>query len=63
AAIIASASGVIGLYVSYYLGVASGAAIVLTSTLLFGLAWLLRTLKSAMLRSASEPKQALQTHV
>jgi len=64
AAIIASASGVIGLYVSYYLGVASGAAIVLTSTFLFGLAWLLRTLKSALLRSeVSESKQVAQTHV
>jgi manganese/iron transport system permease protein len=64
AAVIASASGVIGLYVSYYLGVASGAAIVLTSTVFFGLAWLLRTLKSAMLRSeAVEQKQAVHTHV
>lgn len=62
AAAIASASGVIGLYISYYLGVASGAAIVLTSTVFFGLAWLARTLKSAMLRSqVSEPTGALQS--
>ena len=39
AAAIASISGVIGLYVSYYLGIASGAAIVLTCTVIFGLVW------------------------
>ena len=39
AALIASASAVVGLYVSYYLGVASGASIVLTCTLVFGLVW------------------------
>jgi ABC-type Mn2+/Zn2+ transport system permease subunit len=44
AAVIASASGVIGLYLSYYANVASGAAIVLTSTALFLLIWLARTL-------------------
>ena len=35
AAGIASLSGVVGLYISYYIGVASGAAIVLTSTVFF----------------------------
>lgn len=40
AAVLAAASGVIGLYVSYYLGIASGAAIVLTTTLFFVLAFL-----------------------
>ena len=35
AAIFASLSGVIGLYLSYYLSIASGAAIVLTATMLF----------------------------
>ena len=44
AAVFASVSGVIGFYISYYLGVASGAAIVLTSTLLFILAWVIHTL-------------------
>lgn len=39
AAVIASASGVIGLYFSYYVNVASGPAIVLTATLFFILAW------------------------
>jgi len=39
AAVIAAASGVVGLYLSYYTGVASGAAIVLTCTACFGAAW------------------------
>lgn len=39
AAVIASASGVIGLYLSYYINVASGPAIVLVTTLFFLLAW------------------------
>jgi len=39
AAIIASVSGVIGLYLSYYVNVASGPAIVLVATGIFLLAW------------------------
>ena len=39
AALFASLSGVIGLYLSYYLSIASGAAIVLTATLFFILAF------------------------
>ena len=39
ASIIASASGVIGLYLSYYVNVASGPAIVLVATGLFVIAW------------------------
>ncbi|NOY99965.1 MAG: metal ABC transporter permease [Chloroflexi bacterium] len=39
AASIASFSGVVGLYLSYYLGIASGAAIVLIATAVFGLVW------------------------
>ncbi len=50
AVIFASFSGVAGLYLSYYLGVASGAAIALTSTLVFMLAWALNTLRSALRR-------------
>ncbi|HNT75779.1 MAG TPA: metal ABC transporter permease [Anaerolineae bacterium] len=38
AALIAAVSGVVGLYLSYYLGIASGAAIVLTCTAFFLLA-------------------------
>jgi len=43
AALIASASGIIGLYVSYYAGVASGAAIVLTCTFFFLMVWIFNT--------------------
>ncbi len=39
AAVIASFSGVVGLYLSFYASVASGAAIVLTCTAVFGLVW------------------------
>jgi ABC-type Mn2+/Zn2+ transport system permease subunit len=43
AAAIASLSGVIGLYVSFYASVASGAAIVLTCSCFFLLSWSIRT--------------------
>lgn len=49
AACFASLSGVIGLYVSYYAGVASGAAIVLTSTLIFALTWAFNSLKNTLI--------------
>ncbi len=39
AAVFASISGVIGLYISYYWSIASGSAIVLVCTALFGLVW------------------------
>jgi manganese/iron transport system permease protein len=39
AAFIAAASGVVGLYFSYYIGIASGAAIVLVCTAVFLLVW------------------------
>jgi manganese/iron transport system permease protein len=45
AAMIASISGVIGLYFSYYLSIASGAAIVLTCTAMFGLVWGYQTIR------------------
>lgn len=45
AALIACLSGIVGLYLSYYVRVSSGAAIVLTSTAIFILTWLARTLK------------------
>ncbi len=47
AAALASLAGVIGLYLSYYLSIASGAAIVLTSTAIFALAWAGRALLQA----------------
>lgn len=40
AALIGAGSGVVGLYISYYVSIASGAAIVLVTTACFGLAWL-----------------------
>jgi len=49
-AMIASASGVIGLYLSYYVNVASGPAIVLTTTLFFVLAWSYKTIQSRLRR-------------
>lgn len=45
AALLASLAGVVGLYLSYYLNVASGAAIVLTSTFFFILTWAMQTLR------------------
>ena len=45
-ALFAVTAGVVGLYASYYLQVSSGAAIVLTCTLIFGAAWGVRTLRS-----------------
>ena len=45
AAVIAAISGAVGLYLSYYTGVASGAAIVLTCTAFFGVVWLLQTVR------------------
>lgn len=47
AAAIAAASGAAGLYLSYYLGVASGAAIVLTCTAVFLVTWAITHLRGA----------------
>lgn len=47
AAIFASLSGVIGLYLSYYLSIASGAAIVLTATAFFVVVFLGKRLRTA----------------
>jgi len=44
-AIFASLSGIIGLYLSYYLSIASGAAIVLTATFFFLLAFVWRRIR------------------
>jgi ABC-type Mn2+/Zn2+ transport system permease subunit len=45
AAVFASLSGVIGLYLSFYLSIASGAAIVLTATVFFMIAFGWKRLK------------------
>ncbi|MEA3439435.1 MAG: metal ABC transporter permease [Chloroflexota bacterium] len=47
--IIAAASGVVGLYLSFYIGIASGAAIVLTCTAIFGITWIVQTLRQHIL--------------
>ena len=44
-ATIAALSGIAGLYLSYYLSIASGAAIVLTCTAIFGLTWFTLSLR------------------
>jgi len=44
ASVIASISGVIGLYFSYYVNIASGAAIVLSATAFFLVVWVIRIL-------------------
>ena len=46
AALLASLSGLIGLYLSYYLSIASGAAIVLTATAFFLLTFIGKRLRS-----------------
>jgi ABC-type Mn2+/Zn2+ transport system permease subunit len=45
AAVIAAISGVVGLYLSYYASIASGAAIVLTCTAFFGVVWGAQTVR------------------
>jgi len=49
AAIIAALSGVIGLYLSYYLSIASGAAIVLTCTAVFALIWGIQSVRQRLI--------------
>lgn len=51
AAIIAAFSGVLGLYLSFYFGIASGAAIVLTCTIIFAAAWIYQTLRQRRRKS------------
>jgi len=55
AAIFAVAAGVIGLYVSYYFSIASGAAIVLTSTAFFLVVWALRSVRRKLLPIQPNP--------
>jgi len=46
-AAISAFSGVIGIYLSYYLSIAAGAVIVLTCTVFFGFVWGIQTLRKA----------------
>ncbi|MCW5888757.1 MAG: metal ABC transporter permease, partial [Anaerolineales bacterium] len=56
AAGLAALSGVVGLYASYYLNIASGAAIVLVSTLIFVAVYAARALRAALpLRQTKSP--------
>lgn len=48
AAVFGALSGAIGLYLSYYINIASGAAIVLTCTAFFALVWLGKTIQRAL---------------
>ncbi len=48
AATIGASSGVIGLYLSFYINIASGPAIVLTATAFFAVAWIGRTAQGAV---------------
>jgi manganese/iron transport system permease protein len=45
ASIIAGGSGLVGLFLSYYLSIASGAAIVLTCTAIFAITWSVQSLR------------------
>lgn len=45
AALLASIASIVGLYVSYYLNIASGSAIVLTTTVFFGIGWVVRAIR------------------
>lgn len=60
AALIAAASGAAGLYISYYLGVASGAAIVLTCTAAFLVTWAVTHLRPRR-RPAAQAEAAAET--
>ncbi len=55
AATIGSTSGVVGLYISYYLNVASGPAIVLTTTGFFLIAWVGKTVQRAVQERQTMP--------
>jgi ABC-type Mn2+/Zn2+ transport system permease subunit len=50
AAVFAALAGVVGLYLSYYLNIASGAAIVLAATFIFGCAWVWQARKTSRRR-------------
>jgi manganese/iron transport system permease protein len=55
AAIVAILSSIVGLYVSFYLGISSGAAVVLACTIFFVIAWVVQGLKK---RTAVAPHQS-----
>lgn len=54
-------SGVIGLYISYYFGIASGAAIVLACTVFFFLVWALQSVRQRRLTALSASTSPAET--
>ncbi len=54
AAIISALSSILGLYISYYLNIASGAAIVLTCTVVFLITWGLQSFRQSQLKPKLE---------
>jgi ABC-type Mn2+/Zn2+ transport system permease subunit len=58
AALIGAASSVVGLYLSYYLNVASGAAIVLTATAVFAVAYVAAPRRGLLWRRRPRPRAA-----
>ena len=63
AAMIASMSGVIGLYISYYVNVASGPAIVLVTTLFFLIAWSYAAIRKRLVLRDSRRAGDIETGV
>lgn len=55
ASVIAACSGVVGLYASYYINIASGAAIVLTCTAMFLLVWIWKLVVRQTRMNADKP--------
>jgi len=53
ASVIASFSGILGLYLSFYIQISSGAAIVLTATAIFILVWLVSIFKQKVIHKVS----------
>lgn len=60
AAGIAALSGVVGLYFSYYLNVASGSAIVLTATAVFALVWAFQLLRRRLALGAGRAAETVK---
>lgn len=58
-ALLGALSSAVGLYVSYYANVVSGAAIVLTATVFFLLAWLFSPLKGSLRRNRFRPAEPI----
>ena len=60
AAGIAVVSGVVGLYVSYYVDAGPGPAIVVTSTALFALTWMFRIVRQRFVPEATANRREME---